>query len=258
MMGGDGNNVLQVTVHNNKTTKVTRVPLSEVENLAVGAAGGALETCLQMPILTYKFCLQEGRALPTSVPGWYRGLGVQAGTVAPITAIQFCVNGMLQKAMCSWIVGLIGSVVRLVAGASSYGRSAGAGHLNIAVYTAGYLGLAPVLSARLVSSSPTLADQPFMAGVLGACLAGTTAAVLTHPVDTAKTCMQSDMNGTVWATARSAMPKLVAEGGIQALFKGMVPRTFRLCGAFLVCMSLQDMAIGYKSNKAAAAAAASI
>jgi hypothetical protein len=56
-----------------------RIPLSPLENLAVGAAGGALETCLQMPILTYKFCLQEGRALPTSMTGWYRGVGVQAG-----------------------------------------------------------------------------------------------------------------------------------------------------------------------------------
>lgn len=72
-----------------------------MENLSVGAMGGAVEVCLQMPILTYKFCLQEGRALPTSVAGWYRGVGVQASTVAPITALQFCVNGMLQQLVCS-------------------------------------------------------------------------------------------------------------------------------------------------------------
>jgi hypothetical protein len=69
-----------------------RVPLSPLENLAVGALGGALETCLQMPIITYKFCVQEGRALPRNVSGWYRGVFVQASTVAPITAIQFMVN----------------------------------------------------------------------------------------------------------------------------------------------------------------------
>ena len=34
--------------------------------------------------------------MPTSVGGWYRGVGVQAGTVAPITAIQMMVNGVLQ------------------------------------------------------------------------------------------------------------------------------------------------------------------
>jgi hypothetical protein len=69
-----------------------RVPLSPLENLAVGALGGALETCLQMPIITYKFCVQEGRALPRNASGWYRGVFVQASTVAPITAIQFMVN----------------------------------------------------------------------------------------------------------------------------------------------------------------------
>ena len=73
-----------------------RAQLSPVENVAVGAFGGALETCLQMPVLTFKFCTQEGRALPTSVAGWYRGVGVQAGTVAPITAIQMMVNGLFQ------------------------------------------------------------------------------------------------------------------------------------------------------------------
>jgi hypothetical protein len=69
-----------------------RVPLSPLENLSVGALGGALETCLQMPIITYKFCVQEGRALPRNVSGWYRGVSVQASTVAPITAVQFMVN----------------------------------------------------------------------------------------------------------------------------------------------------------------------
>ena len=72
-----------------------RVPLSPLENLSVGAFGGALETCLQMPILTYKFCVQEGRPLPTSFAGWYRGVFIQASTVAPITALQFMVSDKL-------------------------------------------------------------------------------------------------------------------------------------------------------------------
>lgn len=72
--------------HQHKTVTTTssslpRVPLSPTENLLVGAAGGCLETCLQMPVLTYKFCLQEGRAIPTTIPGFYRGVGVQAGTL---------------------------------------------------------------------------------------------------------------------------------------------------------------------------------
>jgi solute carrier family 25 (mitochondrial 2-oxodicarboxylate transporter), member 21 len=290
----------ETTTAKTMTSTASRVPLSPLENLVVGAMGGALETSLQMPILTYKFCLQEGRALPTSIPGWYRGVGVQAGTVAPITAIQFCVNGMLQKAMRVVRPGTVsqneslrpltdGEMMATAGGAGAlsalvyspvdlltiqqqkldknvldtgrfiyqhYGgwnglyRGLSACAIREAVYTAGYLGLAPILSAHLVQD-PRFAERPFLASVLGACLAGTTAAVLTHPVDTAKTCVQSDMSGKIWPTARAAMPKLLAQGGISSLFKGLVPRTFRLCGAFFVCMSLQNLAIGYKSEQAA-------
>jgi len=117
-----------------------------------------------------------------------------------------------------------------------------------AVYTAGYLGVAPVVSGHLAAEVPGLSERPFLAKVMGACLAGSAAAILTHPVDTAKTCIQSDMAGHKWPNARQAMAKLLQEGGIPSLFKGVVPRTFRLCGAFFVCMTLQDWAIGYKSQ----------
>jgi solute carrier family 25 (mitochondrial 2-oxodicarboxylate transporter), member 21 len=268
----------------------------------VGAIGGSLETSLQMPILTYKFCLQEGRVMPKSIPGWYRGVGVQAGTVAPITAIQFCVNGMLQEVMrmirpsdddetnnslqrpltdgemmvtaagAGALSALVYSPVDLLTiqqqkldknvldtgrfiyqqygGWNGLYRGLSACVIGEAVYTAGYLGLAPILSARILQD-PRFAEQPFFGSVLGACFAGTTAAVLTHPVDTAKTCLQSDMSGSIWPTARAAVFKLVAQGGIPSLFKGLVPRTFRLCGAFFVCMSLQNLASAYKSEQAA-------
>jgi solute carrier family 25 (mitochondrial 2-oxodicarboxylate transporter), member 21 len=218
--------------------------------------------------------------------------------VAPITAIQFAVNGMLQRMMLAVRPGkdAAASSVRKLTDGEMMTTAAGAGAISSlvyspvdlltiqqqklekgvvdtgrhiwthhggfrglyrglsacaireAVYTAGYLGLAPVLASHLRNDIPSLSNQPFLSGVLGACLAGTTAAVLTHPVDTAKTCMQSDMEGKLWPTARASMPKLISQGGIPSLFKGLVPRTFRLCGAFFVCMTLQDLAIGYKSN----------
>ena len=69
-------------------TAKPRAILSGPENIAVGMVGGVTETCLLMPVLTAKFCLQEGRPLPTSIGGWYRGVVVQAGNVAPVTAMQ--------------------------------------------------------------------------------------------------------------------------------------------------------------------------
>ncbi len=64
-----------------------RVPLNPIENLVVGCVGGVMETTILMPVLTWKFCSQEGRPYP-KFPGMYRGVAVQAGSVAPITALQ--------------------------------------------------------------------------------------------------------------------------------------------------------------------------
>uniref|UniRef100_A0A7S2AAG0 Mitochondrial carrier protein n=1 Tax=Trieres chinensis TaxID=1514140 RepID=A0A7S2AAG0_TRICV len=272
----------------------SRATLSPIENLGVGAFGGALETCLQMPVLTYKFCLQEGRPLPKTFTGWYRGLAVQAGTVAPITAIQFATNGALQGAllkmspgrtelsdvetMCAAAgAGAISAAVygpvdlvtiqqqkmglspwqtvrRLVQshGATSLFRGLASCAVREAVYTGGYLGLAPVITTRLAADGrfgEALSDRPLAAGIVGACVAGTTAAVLTHPVDTAKTCVQSDMGGGSWGSATSAIPKLVRTGGIASLYRGIIPRTVRLCGAFFVCMMIREGAIEYKTSK---------
>jgi hypothetical protein len=250
-----------------------------------------------MPILTYKFCLQEGRLLPSTVSGWYRGVGLQAGTVAPITAIQFMANGVLQKLV------LGSSSSRSLTDAEMMATAAGAGAFSAlvyspvdlitiqqqkmdlnpwrtlkslmgnygvsglyrgflscacreAVYTAGYLGLAPVITSRLLmedSSSSNansfLRERPLAASIIAACTAGTIAAILTHPIDTAKTCVQSDMSATIWPTARGAISKLMQKGGIASLYRGMIPRTVRLCGAFFVCIMVQDFAIDFKTGR---------
>ena len=63
----------------------------------MGALAGVLGVSAIMPIQTYKFCIQSGRALPTALPEFYRGLPVQAAAVAPIAAVQMVAYGTLQK-----------------------------------------------------------------------------------------------------------------------------------------------------------------
>lgn len=267
----------------------SRVSLSPLENLAVGAAGGCLETSLQMPLLTYKFCVQESRALPNTLAGWFRGVGVQAGTVAPITAIQMLVNGFigdmvlrgenrelfpLEKIGVAATAGAISAIVynpvdlttiqqqklvmRPVATVQHLVRTYGVkclfrGFSSMAaresIYTAGYLGCSQVFTQQIKKSIPFFHEKPFAASLLGACTAGTLAALLTHPIDTAKTCVQSDMLGTKFCTARKTIPRLVSEGGIQALYKGGLARTARLCGAFFIVMSLQEFALSVKQKQ---------
>jgi len=266
-----------------------RAQLSPLENLGVGAVGGALETVIQMPLLTFKLCSQEGRALPRSLPAWYRGVGVQAGTVAPITAIQMMVNGFLGRlalrgeqreltsvetictaAGAGALSAFVYSPVDLTTiqqqklsmnpmqtvqhvvkehGAMAMGRGISAMMVREAIYTAGYLGLAPVATATLSQQVDYFKDKPFAAGVTGACFAGTLAALLTHPVDTAKTCIQADLTGVKWTSARQALPLLIKEGGIRSCYKGGAARTLRLCGAFFIVMNLREYAIDFKTAR---------
>ena len=134
-----------------------------------------------------------------------------------------------------------------------------------AVYTAGYLGLSPVIAHHLMEKRrmaesisdeeyryPTFGHNPFLARIVGACIAGTLSAIATNPVDTAKTCVQSDMMKKEWPSARLALLKMwrgEVEGGLGRVWKGLGPRTMRLCGAFFVCISFQEMAVDWKTER---------
>ena len=58
------------------------------------------------------------------------------------------------------------------------------------LFTAGYLGLGPVLSERLRTAYGL---QKKVSDLVGASCAGVIAATLSHPLDTIKTCMQGDV-----------------------------------------------------------------
>ena len=65
------------------------------ESLFIGSLGGTLETLIQMPLLTYKFCLQNNTKLPSRLSLWYKGAIIQSSTIAPITAFQMMSNTLL-------------------------------------------------------------------------------------------------------------------------------------------------------------------
>jgi len=241
-----------------------------------------------MPVLTAKFCLQEGRPLPTNVAGWYRGVVVQAGNVAPVTAAQVFLNGVIGKYMfgessstplsdgtkilASTMAGAGSAVLyspvdlvniqqqKLVKspvetfnyirgnhGFLSLWRGMSAMAVREGIYTAGYLGLAPVLTNYFASMPGR--EEKYLQNAIGACaIAGVTAALVTHPVDTAKTVVQADLAGNQFKSAIQAMPKLYAEGGIGAFYRGGAARCVRTVGAFIVVSSMREAMIQHKTG----------
>jgi solute carrier family 25 2-oxodicarboxylate transporter 21 len=92
-----------------------------------------------------------------------------------------------------------------------------------------------------------LDGKEFAAAVTGASIAGVSVGLLTHPFDTAKTCIQADMNGTKFRTLRQTLPKLINEQGFTSLFRGGAARALRNCGAFYIVMSMREYFIDYKT-----------
>jgi len=268
-----------------------RPTLTEFESLLVGAIGGTIETSIQMPLITWKICVQEGRSFPKNIREWYRGVFINASSLSPITALQCYANSIFQNMV------LIGDPTRSLNDAEQMACSAAAGAVSAliygpvdllviqqqklkeslshtfekirkdygflrvyrgffatigreSIYTMGYLGIAPVVNGRLSKSSfnkSYFGHHPVTCSVVSAMCGGTIAALLTHPIDTAKTCVQSDLVKDKYPTAIYTIKHLYEKGGISVLFKGVVPRTLRLCGACFVISQVREAMIRFKS-----------
>ena len=264
---------------------IPRQSLSYNENLGVGVVGGCVETAALMPVLTWKFCLQEGRPLPSTIPGMYRGVAVLAGSVAPLTGMQMLCNSVLEDlatggrrkttdaeaVRCAFGAGALSASlyapVEMCAihqqklglslpktlmhlartyGVTSLWRGLVPTAGREAIYTAGYLGLAPVFTARLMKQKGW-EESFFTSAVIGSCAAGVLANLASHPVDTAKTVVQADVTGRVYKNMLQSLPLLYRESGWAALYRGGLPRTVRTCGAFFIVSTIREKCIQWKS-----------
>ena len=105
--------------------------------------------------------------------------------------------------------------------------------LREAIYTGGYLGSAPLVKS-LLESSPQLAERPNVALLLAGIMSGAGAAVLTQPLDTAKTRMQAKLDMPEYATVTSSMRSMWREGGVRVLWAGLLPRGGRIVVATVI------------------------
>jgi len=265
--------------------------LTEFESLLVGAIGGTLETSIQMPLITWKICVQEGRSYPKHIREWYRGVFINASSLSPITAVQCYANTIFQnlirfndrhralndseQMVCSAAAGSVSALIycpvdllviqqqKMKASLShalnqirkQYGtlrvyRGFFATIGRESIYTMGYLGIAPTVNQHLSKSTfqnSYFKHHPVTCYLVASMCGGTIAALVTHPIDTAKTCVQSDLVKDKYPTALYTIKHLYKKGGISVLFKGVIPRTLRLCGACFVISQVREAMIRFKS-----------
>ena len=255
--------------------------LTPYESLLSGIIGGTSETFIQMPLLTYKFCRQNNTKFPTSFKGWYRGSLIQSYNVAPITAIQMLSNNILtkyivhndvvtykQKIGISSLAGGLSAFlytpidfitihqqknnqkVRKVVynlynkyGFKTFYKGLFPCIIRESLYTGGYLGLAPIVSQLLQEKFKISVIQSI---IYGSVFTGTIISLITHPFDMTKTVLQTNLIKNYKTFPK--MNYLIKTHGISYLYKGCIPRVLRTCGAFVICISVENFMVEIKNN----------
>jgi len=262
----------------------SRAQLSLFTNVAVGGCGGVIETYMQMPLITWKYCIQEGRNYPNTIPTWWRGGMVQSMSLAPITAFQVMTNGILETmvtggvrditpmeslstaltagALSAWIYGPADLIViqqqnlkmtametvqflRLRYGNFFFTRGMLSTAGREAAYACGYLGLAPIM---FVTAKKYIPNEP-LAMITAGIFAGSIGSILSHPVDTGKTVMQADITRRKYPTAISVMRAYSKMYGFTSLYKGGFARVLRSINACFIIAGIRETAIRYETTQ---------
>jgi hypothetical protein len=209
----------------------------------------------------------------------YRGLPMACMNLGGTNAVQFGTTGFFQKFLatqgmspdsvqvggaflgglasgipCSiWELCMIqqqrfggttlGTPARLVQehGVASLSRGSTMTMGRESMFTMSMLGVTPLIQTKLVESSGWDKNTALAAGSLaGALLAG----VITHPMDTIKSCMQGDMGRAKYGGIVETCSAITAEHGVvQGLFKGLFYRIALISTTFFLVNTFKQKTV---------------
>ena len=251
--------------------------LSPLQNTALGVVCGSIEVSITQPTLYCKNASQQGLKLSLDPRLLYRGLGVSILNMGIATGLQFPLTGAVTNLIKRGekrplggvervMAGLVGGMLSALAcspmelimiqqqrlgtslletpkaviqarGVTGLWRGTTMTSGREGLYTAGYLGIGPVLTEKLQH------DYGFSVGAAkigGAITAGVFAASASHPMDTIKTCMQGDIKGEKYTSVMDTAKTLWAEGGAKRFINGWSFRTGRMIVAVFILAETQQ------------------
>ena len=109
------------------------------------------------------------------------------------------------------------------------------------IYSAGYLGIAPIVRERIMAARPEMNED--VARVPAAIIGGMFCCYMSHPFDTVKTCMQGDIEGVKFGNGRTTLNVLWSDAGgsarlgnaLSTLYRGAMWRCARqICAVFIL------------------------
>lgn len=248
----------------------------------IGAAAGVCEIGIQQPTIAIKNAIQTGRSIPWSPSELYRGVTINMLSIAPITGTQFTVNNILTAQFISshthqltsiqqiLFSSVAGGVSGLISGPAEliliqqqqtgytllqqlqyitthhsnalYRRGLISAVTRDGLFTCGYLGLTPVLQSY-ITKSPYSSTNNTVNNIVGSLLAGISIGILSHPIDTIKTKIQSTLvyqhNG--YNTMLQSIYTTIQHDSVRSLFNGLLPRTIRICGATFIISEVNKL-----------------
>lgn len=253
--------------------------LNEFQNATVGMTVGVIEVLCLQPFNYCKNMMQQGQPLSADPRKLYRGVGANSVNMGSCTMIQFAVGGGLKKSIlggekrqlktyeemgCGIAAGVtsafVGSPLELVmiqqqrhgggtvstiksiATPNNFLRGFSGAAVREGLWTCGYLSIPPIVRRNLREMYPDQFDSDAKARVPAALLGGLFACYLTQPFDTVKTCMQGDIERSVYGTFTQTAKK-ISEDGVTAFYRGATFRYGRMvCAVFM--MDVLQAAVG--------------
>jgi hypothetical protein len=220
-----------------------------------------------------KNMVQQKQPISVNPVFWYRGVGANCVNMGSCTMIQFAVGGRLKQTLlkgeerhlslaeemsCGVTAGvvsaLVGSPLELImiqqqrkggntlltinniaANPSNIYRGFVGAAVREGLWTCGYLAIPPVVRRTLMESYPQTFPDNNRARVPAALLGGLFACYLTHPFDTVKTCMQGDIERTMYGTFSQTASKIWHESSVPGFYRGATFRYGRMvCAVFIM------------------------
>ena len=117
------------------------------------------------------------------------------------------------------------------AGPAVLSRGLVSSSLREGLYTAGYLGIVPVVQRELETKYGV---SKVAGAVVGSIASGVIAGTLSHPLDTIKTCMQGDVERKRYTNMAQTARSIHTEYGMGGFFNGWFWRTSRMCCAVFI------------------------
>lgn len=218
--------------------------------------------------------IQQRQPISLSPAHWYRGVSANCVNMGSCTMIQFVIGGKLRQIVqgdsdrnlslaeemgCGILAGstsaLVGSPLELIMiqqqrkGGSTMSTLSNIvttnpsnvtrGFMGMmtreALWTCGYLAIPPVVRRTLMEKYPETFPDNNRARVPAALLGGLFACYLTQPFDTVKTCMQGDIERSVYGSFTETAKILYRESGVPAFYRGATFRYGRMvCAVFIM------------------------